>query len=555
MIAKTIEKEIKRLLEKAVLEGFLPEGVQPRFQVEPPKVPEHGDYATNVALSLSGQARKNPREIAAWFLRHLLEREDLFSKVEVAGPGFLNFFIAPSYWQQVPVMMEAQGEEFGRVNLGQGQKVQIEFVSANPTGPLHIGHGRGAAVGDTLARILDFVHYQVEKEYYINDVGRQMNILGRSVWLRARELAGETIQFPEDHYQGAYIRDIARKLLEEDPHFLSLPEEEALEKAKRFALKEILEGIKKDLADFGVEYDVWFSEKVLYETGEIEKALGLLREKGFLYEKEGAIWFRASELGDEKDRVVIRATGEPTYFASDIAYHYHKFITRGYNLVVDIWGADHHGYIPRLKAAVKALGIDAERLQVILIQMVNLLEGGKLKSMSTRAGEFVTLRELIEEVGSDATRFIFLTRRADSPLDFDVELAKKQSRENPVYYVQYAHARLASLFRKAQAEGIEVPLAEEADLSLLNQPEDFGLLKLLDYFPDVVENCARKLEPHLLTFYLLDLATLLHDYYTKHRFISEDKALTQARLVLAKGVKKIIARGLNLLGVSAPERM
>ena len=555
MIARLIEKELARLIEKAKEEGVLPAEVRPRFQVEPPKAKEHGDYATNVALSLAGQAKKNPREIATWFAEELATRKDLFAKVEVAGPGFINFFIAPSYWQKVPAVVEEQGEAYGRVDVGGGRKVQVEFVSANPTGPLHIGHGRGAAVGDTLARILSFANFQVEKEYYVNDVGRQMKILGRSVYLRAKELSGEKIAFPEDHYRGAYIIDIARDLLKEEPDLLSLPEEEAIEKAKNYALEVILAGIKKDLEDFGVIYDSWFSEKSLYETGMVDKALSFLREKGLLYEKDGAVWFKASTFGDEKDRVVIRATGEPTYFASDIAYHYHKFFVRGYDLVIDVWGADHHGYIPRLKAVIKAFGVPEDRLQVMLIQMVNLLEGGRLKSMSTRAGEFVTLRELLEEVGKDATRFIFLTRRCDSPLDFDVELAKKQSRENPVYYVQYAHARLSSLFRKAEEEGLALPRAEEVDLSLLDTPEDFTLLKLLDYFPDTVEACAQRLEPHLLTFYLLDLATALHDYYTKHRFLSEETERTKARLVLAKAVKQVLATGLHLLGVSAPERM
>ncbi len=555
MIAKLIAEEIQKKILEAQREGLLPADIKPRFQVEPPKVKEHGDYATNVALSLAGQTRQNPRELASWFAERLAARQDLFEKVEVAGPGFINFFIAPSYWQQVPRFIEKEGPDYGRLDYGKGQKVQVEFVSANPTGPLHIGHGRGAAVGDTLARLLSFAGFKVEKEYYINDVGRQMKILGRSVYLRARELSGEEIDFPEDHYRGEYIREIARQLLKENPDFLKFSEEEALEEAKNFALKIILEGIKKDLKDFGVYYDCWFSEKKLYEEGLVEKALNFLKEKGLLYEKEGAVWFRARDFGDEKDRVVIRASGEPTYFASDIAYHYHKFFVRGYDLVVDIWGADHHGYVPRLKAVIKAFGLSPDRLQVLLIQMVNLLEAGRLKSMSTRAGEFVTLRELLEEVGRDATRFIFLTRRADSPLDFDVELAKKQSRENPVYYVQYAHARLASLFRKAKEAGISKISSEEADLSLLDTPEDFSLLKLLDYFPDTIEACVSKLEPHLLTFYLLDLATALHDYYTKHRFLSEDISRSQARLVLARAVKQVLATGLDLLGVSAPERM
>ncbi len=555
MIARIIQEELAALVVKAQAEGLLPPTVKPRFQVEPPKHKDYGDYATNIALSLAGQARKNPRELAAWFAENLRKRQDLFAKVEVAGPGFINFFIAPRYWQQVPTVIEKEGPNYGRVDVGQGRRIQVEFVSANPTGPLHIGHGRGAAVGDTLSRILSFANFKVEKEYYINDMGRQMKILGRSVYLRAKELAGEKIDFPEDHYRGAYIIAIARALLEKEPDLLALPEEEGIERAKEFALTTILAEIKKDLEDFGVTYDNWFSEKSLYETSQVEKALSLLREKGLLYEKDGAVWFKASAFGDEKDRVVIRASGEPTYFASDIAYHYNKFFTRKYHRVIDIWGADHHGYIPRLKAVIKAFGLPEEKLQVMLIQMVNLLEGGRLKSMSTRAGEFVTLRELIDEVGKDATRFIFLTRRCDSPLDFDVELAKKQSRENPVYYVQYAHARLASLFRKAAEEGLGLPRVEEVDLSLLNTEEDFNLLKLLDYFPDTIEACAVNLEPHLLTFYLLDLATALHDYYTKHRFLSEDRPRTKARLILAKAVKQVLACGLDLLGVSAPERM
>ncbi len=555
MIAKIIAQELKKIAKEAQDAGVLPEGIKLRFQVEPPKIEAHGDYATNIALSLAGQAKRNPRELASWFVERLSPKKDLFAKIEVAGPGFINFFIAPEYWQQVPKVIEKHGENYGRVPLGEGRKIQVEFVSANPTGPLHIGHGRGAAVGDTLSRILSFAGFQVVKEYYINDVGRQMQILGRSVYLRAKEISGEKIEFPEDHYRGEYIKDIARKLLEKEPGLLNLPEEKAISLAREFAVREILNGIKKDLEDFGVRYDEWFSEKTLYDSSQVDKALNLLKEKGLLYEKEGAVWFKASEFGDEKDRVVIRATGEPTYFASDIAYHFNKFFTRGFDEVVDIWGADHHGYIPRLKAVIKAFGLDENRLKVILIQMVNLLEGGKLKSMSTRAGEFVTLRELIDEVGKDATRFIFLTRRADSPLDFDVELAKKQSRENPVYYVQYAHARLASLFRKAHEENITPPKPEDAELSLLKEPEDFTLLKLLDYFPDTIEAAAAKFEPHLLTFYLLDLATALHDYYTKHRFLSEDLALSKARLVLAKGVKQVIKTGLNLLGVSAPEKM
>ncbi len=555
MIAKIINTEINKLIKKAQEDGVLPNEISVSFQVEPPKVAEHGDYATNVALTLAGQVRQNPREIATWLAKYLERRDDLFSRVEVAGPGFINFFIAPVYWQQVPKQVILLGENYGQSKVGKRQRVQVEFVSANPTGPLHIGHGRGAAVGDTLARLLSFAGFHVEKEYYINDVGRQMEILGHSVYLRAKELLGEKVDFPKDYYQGDYIRDLAKELLSQRPGILSIPEDEAIEEAKIFAVKEILSGIKKDLEDFGVTYDRWFSEKTLYEDEEVEKALNFLKDKGLLYEREGALWFCSSKFGDEKDRVVIRATGEPTYFASDIAYHHHKFLTRGYDRVIDVWGADHHGYIPRLKAAIRALGISNNRLQVILIQMVNLIESGELKSMSTRAGEFVTLRELLNEVGKDATRFTFLTRRADSPLDFDVDLARRQSQENPVYYVQYAHARLASIFRKAAQAGVYLLPLSQIDLSRLDQPEDFVLLKLLDYFPDVVEAAALKLEPHRLTFYLLELATAFHNYYARHRFLSDDQSLTQARLCLAKAVKQVVAKGLWLLGVFAPEKM
>ncbi len=544
MIVRKIREELLK---------HLPEDLP--FKVEPPPREEMGDYATNAALVAGGRVKRSPRELASELAEKLSRRKDLFSRVEVAGPGFLNFWVAPSYWQTVVQRVLEKGDTYGRSELGKGKKVQVEFVSANPTGPLHVGHARGAAVGDTLARILAFAGYEVVREYYINDRGRQMEVLGRSVWLRARELSGEEIEFPQDHYRGEYIRDLAAKLLSERPDLLQLPEDEALSLCRDFALREILSEIRRDLEDFGVFYDVWYSEKELYEKGEVEEALRELQEKGHLYEAEGALWFRATAFGDEKDRVVRRANGEPTYFASDIAYHREKFLKRGFDLVVDVWGADHHGYVPRLKAVLSALGVDGERLRVLLIQMVNLIEGGKLKSMSTRAGEFVTLRELLEEVGRDAMRFTFLTRKCDAPLDFDVELAKAQRTENPVYYVQYAHARLASVFRKAEEAGLEFPSPSEIPLNRLDTPEDFRLLKLLDFFPLVVEEAAEMLEPHRITYFLLDLATALHDYYTKHRFLSEDEERSRARLALARAVKQVLAQGLNLLGVSAPERM
>ena len=544
MIAKKIQEELLR---------HLPEDLP--FKVEPPREEAFGDYATNAALVLAGRLKRPPRELAEELAQKLSSRRDLFSKVEVAGPGFINFFVAPEYWQSVVKAVVSRGEAYGRSDLGRGLKVQVEFVSANPTGPLHIGHGRGAAVGDTLARILAFAGYEVVREYYINDRGRQIEILGRSVWLRARELSGEKIDFPEDHYRGDYIRDLARKLLVLEPNLLALPEEKAVAIARDFALREILADIKQDLHEFGVSYEVWYSERGLYEKGEVEEALRALSEAGHLYEKDGALWFRASAFGDEKDRVVRRSNGETTYFASDIAYHREKFLKRGFDLVVDVWGADHHGYIPRLKAVLSALKIDPERLRVLLIQMVNLIEGGRVKSMSTRAGEFVTLRELVEEVGRDAVRFTFLTRKCDAPLEFDVELAKRRSQENPVFYVQYAHARLCSVFRKAEEAGLKLGSPEEVNCARLDTPEDFKLLKLLDAFPLVVEEAAKNLEPHRLTYFLLDLATAFHDYYTKHRFLSEDEELSRARLALAWALRQVFKTGLNLLGVSAPERM
>ncbi len=542
MIAKRIREAIEKLV---------PEGTP--FKVEVSAKEEFGDYATNAALVLAGRLKKPPREIAEELAKELSKRKDLFERVEVAGPGFINFFVAPSYWQSVVRRVVEAGQNYGRHEFGKGKRVQVEFVSANPTGPLHIGHGRGAAVGDSIARILSHCGYEVIREYYINDRGKQIEILGRSVWLRVRELLGERIEFPEDHYRGEYIIEIAKRLLKEEPALKELKEEEAILRCREFALKEILKEIKEDLEAFGVEYDEWYSERSLYERSLVEKTLAELKERGAVYEKDGAVWFKASQHGDEKDRVVIRSDGQPTYFASDIAYHKEKFSDRNFDLVVDVWGADHHGYIPRLKAALSALGIEKERLKVVLIQMVNLVEEGRLKSMSTRAGEFVTLRELLEEVGKDATRFTFLTRKSDAPLEFDVELAKKESSENPVYYVQYAHARLCSVLRKAEEAGLK--WEDGFKESHLNTKEDFKLLKLLDLFPQVVEEAAETLEPHRITYFLLDLATALHDYYTKHRFITEEESVSRARLALAKATKEVIASGLNLLGVSAPERM
>ncbi|OGP72110.1 MAG: arginine--tRNA ligase [Deltaproteobacteria bacterium RBG_13_60_28] len=432
--------------------------------------------------------------------------------------------------------------------------MQVEFVSANPTGPLHIGHGRGAALGDALANLLAAAGYEVVREYYINDVGNQINTLGRSLYFRVRELQGEKIDFPEDGYQGDYMKDLARDYLAgHNPPPSPTPTDEESITLGRYAGDVILNDIKKDLEDFGVRFDRWFSETDLYRRGEVEKSFALLKEKGFLYEKDGALWFNSSQFGDEKDRVVRRSTGVTTYFASDVAYHLHKF-EEGYDLVVDIWGADHHGYVPRLQAAVEALGCGG-RLKVILVQLVSLLRHGEPVAMTTRGGTFVTLREVIDEVGKDAARFIFLTRRPDAHLEFDLEVAKTQSPENPVYYVQYAHARLASVFRQAGAQGIAVPEPDPALFPLLELPEETALLKMLANYPELVEGAARNLEPHRITYFLTELASQLHSYYYKHRFISEDLTLSQARLCLVRAIQTVLAHGLHILGVAAPETM
>jgi arginyl-tRNA synthetase len=553
---------LKKLLRELIIDsahraraaGRLAFEELPAFEVEAPKRADHGDLATNLALVLASQAKRPPRQIAEIIGNGLLAPEGLLRQVEIAGPGFINFFIQESYWHRVLTEIFSLGPAYGNSDLGSGVTVQVEFVSANPTGPLHIGHGRGAALGDALANLLAATGHRVEREYYINDVGNQILTLGKSLYFRARELKGEVIQFPEDGYRGDYMLDLARDYLAAGGALPEAPaHEDDLLALGRFAADLILSGIQKDLEDFGVGFDHWFSETELYRQGLVEQCFALLQEQGHLYEQDGALWFRATEFGDEKDRVVRRRNGATTYFASDVAYHLLKF-RRGFDLVVDIWGADHHGYLPRLLAAAQALGFTG-RLQVILVQLVSLLRQGEPVAMTTRGGTFVTLREVMDEVGKDAARFIFLSRRPDAHLEFDLELAKQQSSENPVYYVQYAHARLASVFRQAAAQDLKREEPDPGRFHLLALPEELALLKLLANYPELVEGAARNLEPHRLTYFLTELAAQLHSYYYKHRFISEDADLTQARLWLVSGVKAVLAHGLGILGVEAPEIM
>ena len=545
---------LERSIQSAIAAGLL-SAAAPRIEVEWTKDPSHGDYASNVAMILASQNRKNPREIAKIISEGIDDSVQVLEKVEIAGPGFLNFFIREGCWSSLLKSVDSQGDRYGSAGFGKGRRIQVEFVSANPTGPLHIGHARGAVVGDVMANILAAVGYDVFREYYINDAGNQMNNLGKSVLLRYRELLGRTGDFPEGCYKGDYIRDLAAELLKrEGERYLEMDDEEAIPLLTTYAGAAILEGIKEDLRIFGVVFDLYFSERELYREDGVKSLLRTLQEKDFIYSEGNALWFRTTAFGDEKDRVVVRQNGDPTYFAADIAYHRNKFL-RGFETVIDIWGADHHGYIPRMSAAVQALGQEKDALKVILVQLVNLLRDGRPVAMSTRSGEFDTLRQVVDEVGKDAARYNFLMRRSDSHLDFDLELAKRQSNENPVYYVQYAHARICSIIRMAAERGFAPPLYDNAEVGLLKLPEEIELIKAITRFPEVVDGAARTLEPHRLTFYLNDIAAIFHSYYNKNKVISDDGALTEARLFLVKSVRTVLKNALTLLGVSTPEKM
>ena len=546
---------LERSIQSAIAAGLLTTAVPPRIEVEWTKDPSHGDYASNVAMVLASQNRKNPREIAKFLSERVDDSGQVLEKVEIAGPGFLNFFIREGCWSSLLKIVDSEGDRYGSAGFGNGRRIQVEFVSANPTGPLHIGHARGAVVGDVMANILAAVGYDVFREYYINDAGNQMNNLGKSVLLRYRELLGRTEEFPEGCYKGDYIRDLAAELLKRDgERYLDMDAEEAIPLLTPYAGGAILEGIKEDLRTFGVVFDLYFSDRELYRDDGVGSLLRTLQEKDFIYSEGNALWFRTTAFGDEKDRVVVRQNGDPTYFAADIAYHRNKFL-RGFETVIDIWGADHHGYIPRMSAAVQALGYEKDALKVILVQLVNLLRDGKPVAMSTRSGEFDTLRQVVDEVGKDAARYNFLMRRSDSHLDFDLELAKRQSNENPVYYVQYAYARICSIIRMAAERGFAPPLYDKAELGLLKLPEEIDLIKAITRFPEVVEGAARTLEPHRLTFYLNDIAAIFHSYYNKNKVISDDGALTGARLFLVKSIRTVLKNALTMLGVSTPEKM
>ncbi len=554
-----MKETIKNILSASVLRAHknreLPSAEVPEIEVEVPKIASHGDFSTNIAMVTASVQKMPPRNIAGIILKHIEDPTHILAKTEIAGPGFINFFIKTGSWHPVLRKIHQEDVGYGASNIGKGKKIQVEFVSSNPTGPLHVGHGRGAAVGDGVANILRCCGYDVQKEYYINDSGRQINTLGQSVYLRYLELLGENIHFPQECYQGDYIRDYAKEIMDrEGKTLLDSDEAQSILFCARFAAERIIIEIRKDLFDFGVEFDNWFSEQSLYDSGKVNAVVENFTDKHMIYEKEGALWFKTTDFGDEKDRVVVRKNGQTTYFASDIAYHMDKF-ARGFDRVIDVWGADHHGYISRVTSAIEASGLSRDRFNVILVQLVNLLREGEPVAMSTRAGEFVTLNEVVKEVGRDAARFIFLTRHYDSPLDFDMELAKKKTNDNPVFYVQYVHARISSILRKGRGKGMSDFGWDEAAAVMLQEPEEIHLIKTMDRYPEVVEDSAKYMEPHRITFYLMELASCFHAYYNKHRVLSDEPLLSKARLCLVLAVQKVIRNGLALLGVSAPDKM
>ncbi|MHB1631242.1 MAG: arginine--tRNA ligase [Acidithiobacillus sp.] len=575
-----VSQALQGALQQLHAQGSIP-GIPATLELDRPKQVEHGHLASNVALLLARAAGRKPRDLAADIVA-ALPASEWIARTEIAGPGFINFFLQPAAFHAVIRQVGAEKEHFGANRNGAGQRLQLEFVSANPTGPLHVGHGRGAAYGASLANILRFNGFDIFCEYYVNDAGRQMDILAASVYLRYLEAAGALPwPFPENSYRGDYVREIAAHLREQVGDRLqhaaaglpNLPEmsdgdiaidtliahlKQSLGENYRTlhsaGLDEILADIRDDLEGFGVHYERWYSERSLMDTGAVDAAVAALEKAGHCYTQEGALWFRATTFDDDKDRVLRRDNGAYTYFASDVAYHAEKF-ARGFTHVIDMWGADHHGYVPRVKAALRALGLDDQQLEVVLVQFAILYRGTEKVSMSTRAGEFVTLRELREEVGNDAARFFYVLRRADQHLDFDLELAKKHSEENPVFYIQYAHARVYSLLRQAAEKGLSLPSADGVDLEILQESREIALADALWRFPEVVATAARDREPHQIAFYLRELAATFHTYYNSTRILVEETPLRHARLTLCLTVAQSIANGLRLLGVSAPEQM
>jgi arginyl-tRNA synthetase len=566
-----MKEEVVNIVYKAIEGLRVGWGLEtiPPIDVEIPRNEAMGHVATTVAMRLTKVIRKAPQKIAADIVAQIeMDRSRdperyPFEEVSFANPGFINFTYKQEYFHRKLQALLDEGHSFFRADIGREKKVQVEFVSANPTGPLHIGHGRGAAIGNALCNLLETAGYEVEREFYINDAGLQVKLLGRSVYATYQQKFGNPVPFPEDGYKGEYIKTIVEEIAEKArDQYIRTPFDECGDFFTGFSYKRMLADISMDLKDFGIEFDRWQSEKGLYEEGKVTDAMNFLRENGFLYEKDGARWFRATSFGDDKDRVVVKKDGEYTYFASDVAYHKDK-LDRGFDILINIWGADHHGYIPRLRSVMKAFGLPEERFRIILVQIVSLLRHGRPVQMSKRAGEFVTLREVIDEVGADITKFIFLTRRSDSHLDFDIDVAKRDSSENPVFYVQYAFARISSIFRQAEktgqrAEGTEYEGTDKnqiTDFAVLREDDEISLIRKLLHYQMVFEGAVLSFEPHRITYYLQELAAQFHSFYNRHRVISDDEALTSARLSLCRAVHIVLEEGLRILGVNAPERM
>jgi len=554
-VLERIHQRVKdAIADAAVAAGLAARDELPAFVVEAPKDKAHGDLATNAAMQLTRLAKRNPRQIAEAILEHLDRGAAMIESAEIAGPGFINFRLDKSYLYPVIGEVLRAGEAYGRVNIGGGKKVQVEFVSANPTGSLHLGHARGAAVGDALCNVLDFAGYDVTREYYINDAGAQVTNLAKSIEARYRQQLGLEAELPEDGYYGEDIIGFAKEVAgKEGDRLLALPEEERLRFFREYGLTRELDKIRRDLERFRVRFDNWFSETSLYETGQVEAAVEALRERGMVYEEDGAVWLESTRFGDDKNRVLVKQDGSYTYLTPDIAYHRDKY-SRGYDRMINIWGADHHGYIPRMKAAMAALGHDPDKLTVLIAQMVSLYQDGEKVKMSKRTGKAVTMEDLMDEVGVDAIRYFFTMRSMDSHLDFDMDLAVSTSNDNPVYYVQYAHARICSIFRQAEEQGIAIDHAK-ADLTRLAAEAEFELLRKLGELPQEVADAAEAFAPHRLIRYVYELASLFHSYYKAERVITDDAAQTGARLALLAAVRTAIANVLRLIGVSAPERM
>lgn len=555
-IIKKVLANLTQAAQTAQTAGELSFESLPNFVLEEPREKQHGDLATNLAMVLAKQAHKPPREIAEILIKNLSTEGTWIKSGEIAGPGFINFKLDPAWLTGVIPQVLSQGADYGKVNDGQGEKVQVEFVSANPTGLLHMGNARGAALGDSLASLLSMAGYEVSREFYINDAGNQIHNFALSLEARYLQQLGRDVPFPEGGYHGEDLIDTVKGLIAKvGDKYLNVEEELRREFLVRYALDEKLTQIRETLADMGVHYDVWFSEQSLHDSGAVKRAMEDLEKKGYIYEKEGALWLKSTLFGDEKDEVVVRGNGTPTYFAADIAYHQNKF-ERGFNRVINIWGADHHGHVARMKGAMSAMGYDPENLEVILMQLVRLIQDGEVVRMSKRSGKYITLRELLDEVGKDAARFFFLMRDPDSTVEFDLDLAKSESSDNPVYYVQYAHARMCSILRQAEELGYQysgIPSQEE--LLLLDSTEERELLKKLADLPSEISVAARLREPHRMARYVLDLASLFHSFYNSQRVLVEDENLRKARLALIRSTKQVVANVLGILGVTAPERM